>query len=136
METGTFFNNKLEKEIFLSLFELSEIPNEIKDSFWDIYYRYEGTTDPDKRREAEIRMNGLLARLDKAQKKEAENACRSIIERYEKSMDQSPALSSIDFMKLYIQVLSDLQDNKSHPQNRSTIERMIILNIWNGMFQF
>lgn len=44
-------------------FELSEIPNEIKDSFWDIYYRYEGTTDPDKRREAEIRMNGLLARL-------------------------------------------------------------------------
>ena len=116
METGTFFNNKLEKEKFLSLFELSEIPDEIKDLFWDIYYKYEGTTDPDKRREAEIRMNGLLARLDKDQKKEAENACRSIIERYEKSMDQSPALSSIDFMKLYIQVLSDLQDNKSHPQ--------------------
>ena len=33
METGTFFNNKLEKEKFLSLFELSEIPDEIKDSF-------------------------------------------------------------------------------------------------------
>ena len=33
METGTFFNNKLEKEKFLSLFELSEIPDEIKDLF-------------------------------------------------------------------------------------------------------
>ena len=33
METGTFFNNKLEKEKFLSLFELSEIPDENKDSF-------------------------------------------------------------------------------------------------------
>lgn len=116
METGTFFNNKLEKEKFLSLFELSEIPDEIKDLFWDIYYKYEGTTDPDKRREAEIRMNGLLARLNKAQKKEVENACRSIIERYEQSMDQYPALGSIDYMKQYIQVLSDLQDNKSHPQ--------------------
>ena len=54
METGTFFNNKLEKEKFLSLFELSEIPNEIKDSFWDIYYRYEGTTVRERRNPLDV----------------------------------------------------------------------------------
>ena len=116
METGPFFNNKLEKEYFLSLFEFSDIPDEIKDLFWDIYYRYEGTTDPDKRIEARIRLIGLSARLDKAQKKKVESICRSIIKRYEKSEVQSPALGYIDFVKLYTQVLSDLKDNKSHTQ--------------------